>query len=79
MDPSMAGEWVDVYWAKRTGSSAWSSFTFIKRVKVNGNGDAYFHWKAANGQWISAYAKFAGNTAHGPAQSRARQAHYYNQ
>lgn len=78
MDPSMAGEWVDVYWATKTNGT-WSAFTFVKRVKVNGSGDAYFHWKAANGSWIAAYGKFAGNASHAAAQSRSRQARYLDQ
>jgi len=73
MDPSKAGEWLDVMVASKTDGT-WSSFSFVKRVKVDGSGNAYFHWKGAAGDWVSVSFVFLGNDAHAPASSKARQA-----
>jgi hypothetical protein len=80
MDPAASGERVGVWIAKRSLTSpTWSAFTQFSTRAVNSQGLAVFHYDNADQPgWVSVRFSFAGNAAHGPATSLARQCVYRN-
>lgn len=73
MDPSAVGESLDVQWSTRNADGSWTAFAHKTTVKVDGSGNAYFHWKDfAKGTKVRVRAVFAGNATHGPATSAGR-------
>jgi hypothetical protein len=83
MDPSLAGERVEVWMAIRH-DGAWGAFVKVSTRAVNAAGDAFFSWKTSDNTspftnqagWVSVRFRFAGNSAHAAAMSLARQARF---
>jgi hypothetical protein len=77
MSPSMSGERVQVWIARKAANGTWGAFTRFSTRAVNAQGIAHFHYdNGDNPGWISVKFTFLGNNQHAAGSSLARQGRY---